>query len=76
MNYNKFDKRHQSQPSLWSLNQPQPKIKIRPKLNHKRLVLPMIGQNPGVGYYSPNLQSIYTNPKVARLRSVTKLPTA
>ncbi|CAD8126769.1 unnamed protein product [Paramecium sonneborni] len=46
-----------------------------PKINHKRLVLPVITQNPGVGYYSPNLQSIYSNPKITRLRSVTKIPT-
>ncbi|CAD8126551.1 unnamed protein product [Paramecium sonneborni] len=75
MNYYKNDKRHQSQPSLWSLNQPQVKVKLMPKINHKRLVLPVITQNPGVGYYSPNLQSIYSNPKVTRLRSVTKIPT-
>jgi len=37
--------------------------------------LPVIAQNPAVGYYSPNLQSIYSNPKIARMRSVTKIPT-
>ncbi|CAD8210143.1 unnamed protein product [Paramecium pentaurelia] len=75
MNLNKFHTRHQSQPTLWSLHQPQHKPNTRPKINHKRIVLPVIPQNPAVGYYSPNLQSIYSNPKIARMRSVTKIPT-
>ncbi|CAD8121310.1 unnamed protein product [Paramecium sonneborni] len=75
MNINKLQIRHQSQPSIWSVHQPQIKLCTRPKINQKRIVLPIITPNPTVGYYSPNLQSIYSNPKIARMRSITKIPT-
>ncbi|CAD8121985.1 unnamed protein product [Paramecium sonneborni] len=75
MNINKLQIRNQSQPSIWSVHQPQIKPCTRPKINHKRIILPIISPNPTIGYYCPNLQNIYTNPKIARMRSITKIPT-
>jgi len=55
------------------LDKPKPKSLKPSKTNPKRrIILPQIAEIPGVGYYSPNLSSIYSNPKIIRLRSQTK----
>lgn len=75
MNYN-YEKSHRftSLPNseVWSLKIDKPKPKSLKPTNtnpKRRIILPKITEIPGVGYYSPNLSSIYSNPKIIRLRS-------